>query len=375
MKKYISIILSFLCILSLVGCNTKSMNYIIKNKPSVRGIVEEVHDDHIIVYAETADGYPNGSNWSISLNVENKDSYTDVVVGDEIVFYYDGMAMETNPLQVSKVYAITLKTPADRTKEELSDLIPMVMVNGELYLDTGHEASSERKCGTMDGEILYAVDGTEKPTKDNQSNFGTGYGYQYGSQNGTIEIHMNDRWWIFATEEVRKQIQFPTSEETIIYNGKEYNKSELCDATLHWLELSEQERMLSSYMPPEFIIFEETWGITLTAENITPTGATIKCSQSGGEPTGELQTGSWYILETWTQEEGWQEAPYFAEVAWTEEAWIISKDSVTEWKVNWEHLYGELPEGKYRIGKEIMDFRNTGDYDEAIYFAEFKITE
>ena len=36
-------------------------------------------------------------------------------VGDEVVMYYDGMAMETDPLQVSKVYAITLKTPADRS--------------------------------------------------------------------------------------------------------------------------------------------------------------------------------------------------------------------------------------------------------------------
>lgn len=192
MKKLIALVLTIVCVLGLAGCNNRSMNNIIANKPSVTGIVEEVHDDYIIVYSEKADGYPNGSNWSISLNVENKDSYTDVVVGDEIVFYYDGTAMETDPLQVSTVYAITLKTPADRT------------IN-----------------------------------------------------------------------------------ETIIYNGKEYLKSELCDATLHWLELSEQDRMLSSYFPPEFVIFEETWGITLTVENVTPTSATIKCTQSGGEPTGE----------------------------------------------------------------------------------------
>ena len=118
---------------------------------------------------------------------------------------------------------------------------------------------------------------------------------------------------------------------------------------------------------------DETWGVTLTAENVTPTSLTIKCTQSGGEPTGELQTGSWYILETWTQEEGWHEDSSHAEVCWTDEAWIISKDSVTEWKVNWEWLYGALSEGKYRIGKEIMDFRGTGDYDKAIYFAEFEI--
>ena len=114
MKKLIILVISLVYVLGLAGCNTNSMSYIIENKPSVTGIVEEVHDDYIIVYSEKADGYPNGSNWSISLNVENKDSYTNVVVGDEIVFYYDGMAMETDPLQVSTVYAITLKTPADR---------------------------------------------------------------------------------------------------------------------------------------------------------------------------------------------------------------------------------------------------------------------
>lgn len=282
MKKVIVFVLALICVLGLVGCNKKSMNYIIENKPSVTGIVEEVHEDYIIVYSEKADGYPNGSNWSISLNVENEDSYTDVVVGDEIVFYYDGMAMETDPLKVSTVYAITLKTPADRTINE-------------------------------------------------------------------------------------------TNEELITYNGKEYSKSELSNATLQWLELSEQERLLSSYMPPEFMKFEETWGITLTAEKVTPTSMIIKCIQSGGEPTGELQTGTWYILEIWTKENGWQEAPCFAEVTWTEEAWIIPMNNSCEWEVDWEGLYGTLLTGKYRIGKEIMDFRSSGDYDTAIYFAEFEI--
>lgn len=54
----------------------------------------------------------------------------------------------------------------------------------------------------MDGKITSEVDGSEKPTEDNQSNFGTGYGYQYGSQEGIIEIYMNDKWMVFATEKV-----------------------------------------------------------------------------------------------------------------------------------------------------------------------------
>ena len=86
------------------------------------------------------------------------------------------------------------------TEKQLNDLIPMVMVNGTLYLDTGKESPiKERKCGTPDGEITSSVDQTEKPTKDNQSNFGTGYKYQYGSE-GTIELYMNEKWWVYEAE-------------------------------------------------------------------------------------------------------------------------------------------------------------------------------
>ena len=90
------------------------------------------------------------------------------------------------------------------------DRIPMVMVDGVLYLDTGKVSTVMARCGMMDGEITSQVDGSQQPTIDNQSNFGTGYGYQYGAMEGTIEIYMNEKWWIFATEEARKEIQFPT---------------------------------------------------------------------------------------------------------------------------------------------------------------------
>ncbi len=101
------------------------------------------------------------------------------------------------------------------SQAETWDLIPMVMVDGTLYLDTGHESTIEARCGVMDGEITSQVDGSKQPTIDDQSNFGTGYGYQYGATEGTIEIYMNGKWWIFATEEARQEIQFPsTTDET-----------------------------------------------------------------------------------------------------------------------------------------------------------------
>ena len=51
------------------------------------------------------------------------------------------------------------------------------------------------------------------------------------------------------------------------------------------------------------------------------------------------------------------------------------KDEVVEWEVNWEWLYGELPVGKYRIGKQIMDWRAPGDYDTVLYYAEFELRD
>ena len=38
-------------------------------------------------------------------------------------------------------------------------------------------------------------------------------------------------------------------------------------------------------------------------------------------------------------------------------------------------LYGELSPGSYRLGKSVMDFRGTGDYDQRDYYAAFVIGE
>ena len=80
------------------------------------------------------------------------------------------------------------------------DIIPMVRIDGKLYYDTVRENIMDARCGTMDGEITSTVDGTEIPTEDNQSNFGSGFGYQYGADD-TIEIYMNEKWFVFEYRE------------------------------------------------------------------------------------------------------------------------------------------------------------------------------
>ena len=113
MKKLIALILALVCVLSLVGCNNRSMNYIISNEPNITGTVKETNENAILIEND------NGEYW-VSLNVENKDSMTSFNIGDEVVVYCDGNVAESYPMQINTVYAITLKTPADRTENDKS---------------------------------------------------------------------------------------------------------------------------------------------------------------------------------------------------------------------------------------------------------------
>lgn len=110
------------------------------------------------------------------------------------------------------VLTISIAGCATKEEEVKYDLIPMVMVDGELYLDTGHTGTYISNDDTYDREIISTVDGSERPKEDSQSNFGAGFKYRYGKMEGTIEILMNNSCCIYATEEVRQKIQFPESD-------------------------------------------------------------------------------------------------------------------------------------------------------------------
>lgn len=69
---------------------------------------------------------------------------------------------------------------------------PCVMVDGVIYKDTGYVASMPG-CGTMDGEIVSTVAGTELPSENDQSNFGRGYPYQRSSEGQIIVVMDGER--------------------------------------------------------------------------------------------------------------------------------------------------------------------------------------
>ena len=137
----------------------------------------------------------------------------------------------------------------DHDAEDMKwDRIPMVMVNGKLYYDTGNESTIDGRCGVMDGEITTAVDGSEIPTQDNQSNFGTGFGYQFGPDD-TIEVFMNEKWIVFAHRDgTGSQVRF---------GDKMIDADGLSQETLEWLDwynsLSEEEQLSVSALPADLL--------------------------------------------------------------------------------------------------------------------------
>ena len=135
------------------------------------------------------------------------------------------------------------------TQEETQwDKIPMVMVDGNLYYDTGKESTGTEDNETADGEITSTVDGSETPTENDQSNFGEGFAYRHIAD-GTLEIFMNEKWIVFEHRtETGSQVRF---------GDRWVDRDGLSEETLDWLawfnSLSEEEQLSVSAVPPDLL--------------------------------------------------------------------------------------------------------------------------
>ena len=116
-----------------------------------------------------------------------------------------------------------------------------------------------------------------------------------------------------------------------------------------------------------------TLGMTLTAKNISNTGLTLVFAKSGGTVTGELLTGCDFTLER-NENGDWEQVDTIIpedELVWHQLAYSLTKDGILELDIEWSYIYGELNSGKYRIRKNITDFRKAGDYDTYDVYCEF----
>ena len=115
------------------------------------------------------------------------------------------------------------------------------------------------------------------------------------------------------------------------------------------------------------------FGLRLETKDVTFEGATVIFNQFGKETDGELQTGEAFYIERLSGNK-WvsiETNPLF-DYAFHQVAYSINKNGITEFDTEWHWLYGALGSGKYRIAKEVTNFRGTGDYDKQVYYAYFE---
>ena len=108
-------------------------------------------------------------------------------------------------------------------------------------------------------------------------------------------------------------------------------------------------------------------------DTVSPAGLTVEITSTNDN---ECIYGSWYSLETCI-DDVWYVLPYAydgeGEIGWTAEGYSVNKGESREDVIDWAWLYGELEPGQYRIVKDILDFRETGDFDKYYLAAEFSI--
>lgn len=276
------------------------------------------------------------------------------------------------------------RTVKGRFGEQLEKrTVRMFNVDGELYYDSGLVDGMTPRCGTLDGNLKKGVAENEIPHKSGEANFDVD-GYQ-NITSITKEVNIDGEWVIF-----KKYYTYGRTLDGLKYCY--YIKGHLgnADTDSEIIVLSEDEDttfndvyepLLSSQSTDgagigktiHNTILKDKWGIALYTDSVTKTGMTIIFEQFGGNPTGELNTGDWYKIETNVNDE-WQDVKANVDNAvWNSIAYGIKKNDITELEVNWEFLYGALEPGYYRLSKKIMDFREAGDYDEEIYQVYFAI--
>ena len=264
----------------------------------------------------------------------------------------------------------------------------MFMADGHLYFDTGLISKNTPRCGTMDGKITKAAGEFEVPQADGECNFDGADGYQLATSITKEVLIENEGWCIFKKVDAPPET-FKDMPYCMRIVGRLPNAA--VDTDLRILTESKSvtvwdilSPLFSSKYPTEpkyktFTLLDNTapdkWGITLTAENATQKGCTLRFTQLGGTTEGDLQTGTAYHIEKLNDNGNWEAVEPKQVLVWNQIAYLIPENEIYEMQVDWTYGYGLLPPGSYRIAKEVADFKTGHEYRPETYYAYFDIVQ
>lgn len=187
---------------------------------------------------------------------------------------------------------------SDFTGQEDYALKLMVMIDDKLYVETGNESDIYGRCGMMDGSIDSTVDPSEIPTENHQSNFGTGYGFQYVDED-SIDVFIDGKWMRFDVPE----------DETQMSSGK----------------------------------------MEMTVDTFTAGGGEFEITNTGST---EEYCGEDYRIDQ-LENDVWTECDKTGELVYKDIAWILKPGSSRDFTIDWSGVYGTLKAGKYRLVKTV----------------------
>lgn len=139
------------------------------------------------------------------------------------------------------------------------------------------------------------------------------------------------------------------------------------------LNTSNQSGDIKDLQPTIYKDVNNLPGVTMAGKDdtISATGITVVLKNNSDK---ECIYGEFFLLEQ-KFNNSWYEVPVIIDgnYGFNSIGYELSPGDSGEWEIDWDWLYGSLEAGQYRIIKDILDFRDTGDFDKYFLAAEFTI--
>lgn len=238
---------------------------------------------------------------------------------------------------------------------DISKVSSIVLLNG----NTGEQREITIEDYDTFGELLNLYSQLDF-TSDHEKNVRVGYQYSMILKDANGEklqrvtpykdgLGVDDRFYLYddTSTEAAAALRCMESIERIFYPDRSYKGNR-----------AETEQPVN--------IMEN---VSITLENADSQKGNLKITNDGKK---DMMTGAWYEIQK--LENGlWQQIEAKNHLGWEESAYVISKGEELVQEVDWEGLYGKLPEGHYRIIKQgFSDL--TDSHEEYFLAAEFDIS-
>lgn len=143
--------------------------------------------------------------------------------------------------------------------------------------------------------------------------------------------------------------------------------------TISFNDIENNEAQIGDLKPTKYETVNNFEGVTMIVkEGTVSSDGLILVLENNSEK--ECIYGEFFILEK-KLDNKWYEVPVTIEgnYGFNDIGYQLNPGDEQQWEVNWQWLYGSLAKGEYRIIKDILNFRKTGDYDTYYLAAEFQL--